>query len=194
MTIRIVHELLGFYLIVTLMATSLAKLRNWQTSAVGLQWEKVIPAFIAPTAIVVAAITELSLSTLLMLGVEPFLTGCATAGLFLLFGIYRLAVSVRTGSVTCTCAGVIRTESAAVSAIVGTLLASVLQVCFALIWACLSNHEPSDFEVIAVAAWSAPIVALVIGMGRHSTPSSGDDKVRSNLSDESESAKAGLGA
>ena len=88
--VEILRTLIASYLIATLGATALAKLRNRRVSSVGMQRERVIPARAAPAVIVTVAFAELSLATLLMLGAAPVATGIATAALFVLFAGYRL--------------------------------------------------------------------------------------------------------
>jgi len=164
---EIAYELIGLYLVVTLVATSLAKLKNWRMSALGVLWEKVISARLAAATIIVVSVVELSLAAGLTLGRTPFLAGYATAALFLSFGCYRLAVAAKTSFITCTCAGNIRMNQATFPAMIGMVFASVVQAGLAWAWAFLGSAEhESSLHVIAVAAWVAPLVALVRGWRR----------------------------
>jgi uncharacterized membrane protein len=102
---KTLHVLAACYLILTLSATSLAKLRRWRTTSIALIRESVVPAVLAPGVIIGVVLLELTLSTLLLLAVEPVVTGWAAISLLAVFGLYRLAVATRTKFPMCACAG-----------------------------------------------------------------------------------------
>jgi hypothetical protein len=81
----------GCYLTLTFTAAALAKLRTWRGSALSVIRERVLPARLAVPTVVTVALTELTLSTLVMLGEARAATGFAIVGLFACFGGYRLA-------------------------------------------------------------------------------------------------------
>jgi len=62
--------------------TSLAKLKNWRMSALGVRWGKIVPARLAATTIIVVSVAELLLAAALTLGRAALLVGYVTAVLF----------------------------------------------------------------------------------------------------------------
>jgi hypothetical protein len=151
------RTLAAAYLIATLSATSLAKLRNWRVASVGILRERVIPYRAATAVIILVAFAEFLLATILMLRVEPEMTGFATAGLFLAFGGYRLVVAAKTKSLNCICAGTTRSDPASVAAVTGTVVACLLQAALACTLAMLSGHPSGNLlEILPIIAWAAP--------------------------------------
>lgn len=160
MTLAILGEVVGCYIIVTLVATSLAKLRTWRSTSVALVREAVIPAAFTPTVVIGIAITEFALATALVIGLRP--VGYAVASLFIVFGGYRLAVLAKTKSLICGCAGVTQINQATPAAITATCATSLIQACFGCLWA-LAPGSVGDFRLAAMAAWSAPFIILARG-------------------------------
>jgi hypothetical protein len=165
--VAIVDELAGIYLVVTLTATSLAKLRNWRMTALGVRWERIIPRRFAVIVVIGVSVIELSLATALTLHYRPLLVGIAIAALFLAFGCYRLMVAVTTGFATCTCAGKVRTAEASLPAVVGAAAACAAQCSISLLWARLGNvHPASSMRLLTLGAWVPACTAVICGMRR----------------------------
>lgn len=68
---EIFRTLIAAYLIATLSATALAKIRNYRVASIGIQRERIIPAKAALALTFSLAITEFTLATLLMTGTAP---------------------------------------------------------------------------------------------------------------------------
>ena len=166
---KLLCALAASYLIATLSATSLAKLKNWRIASVGILRERVVPRRAAPAIIITVAVTELVLATLLMLGAEPRATGFAAAGLFLAFCGYQMAVAVRTNSLICTCAGTARTDPASPPAVAGAGLACVIQAGLACMLAVAGGRPGGNIlDLLAVTAWAAPLITFLAGTRRRS--------------------------
>lgn len=160
----IAHELIGLYIVVTLVATSLAKLKNWRMSALGVRWGRIVPARLAATTIIVVSVAELLLAAAFTLGRAALLVSYAAAVLFFSFGCYQLVVAAKTRLATCTCAGNIKMSQATLSAMIGAVLASVVQASLALAWAFLGSAEHgATLQIVTVSAWIPSLVALVQG-------------------------------
>ncbi len=164
--VEILRTLIASYLIATLGATALAKLKNRQVTSVGILRESVIPARVAPAVTVTLAIAEFSLATLLMLGTEPVATGFAAAALFVLFAGYRLTTAVRTKSLMCSCAGTIRTDPASPPAVAGASLACLILAALACMLALLGRPAGYPVNLLAVVAWTTPLASLIMGTRR----------------------------
>jgi hypothetical protein len=177
-TVELFRTLIISYLIVTLGSTSLAKFKSWRTTSAGILRESVVPVKVATAVVIIVAVIELSLATLLMLGVEPAATSIATAGLFLSFGAYRMAVAARTSFLMCTCAGTLRAERASPPAVAGAILACLIQASLAGILI-LVGHRPGLglYDFPPVAAWMAPFIAFVVGTRRRDGGSHLDDRL-----------------
>ncbi|MGH3190646.1 MAG: MauE/DoxX family redox-associated membrane protein [Streptosporangiaceae bacterium] len=161
---EIFPALITAYLIVTLSATSLAKFRNRRIAVVGILRERVVPYHAATAVIIMVAFTELLLATALMLQVKPEVTGFAAASLFFTFCAYRLVVALRTKSLICVCAGTSRTDPASLAAVVGTVVACLLQAALACTLAVLDEHPAGiPFRALFIVAWLAPFGACLIG-------------------------------
>ncbi len=161
------QELAASYLIITLTATSLAKLRRWRSASIAVAREAVIPVSIAPFAVVGVALAELTLSTLMMLAVRPLLVGCAATILFVLFGGYRLIVTRRTGLVTCSCAGASQSSALTGGAIAAVLLTSASQAAIACWWMFgAKQHGLNSLQLVGIVAWLAPFAGLYVGIRR----------------------------
>lgn len=161
MIVEALRQLAACYLIVTLVATSLAKLRRWRASSIALAREAVFPASIAPHVIIGVALAEFALATLLMLRAAPVETGCATAVLFVLFGGYRLVAVTRSKSLGCPCAGVARIGRATPQGVAAAAAASVFQAGMACAWA--FGGSADGLDLVGVIAWLAPFAVLLTG-------------------------------
>lgn len=169
MIIGLLQEIAALYLIVTLTATSLAKLRRWRATAIALIREAVIPVAVAPAVVITVALLELALSGLMVLGVEPFLTGLSAAIMFISFSGYRLVSMTRTKSLTCACAGTVVVQAATPQAVTAALITSVLQTAMACSWMFTRNsHSLGMFELARIVALAAPFAVLCIGSYRRS--------------------------
>lgn len=171
--VEILRTLIASYLIATLGATALAKFKRRQVTSAGILRESVIPARFIPAVTVTLAITEFSLATLLMLGVEPVPTGFAAATLFVLFAGYRLIVAAKTNSLTCSCAGTIRTHPASLPSVTGASLSCLILAALACMLVFLGPPAGYPVKFLAIAAWVAPLASTLIGarrgMGRPNT-------------------------
>jgi hypothetical protein len=175
--VELIRTLVASYLIATLSATSLAKLKNWRTVSVGVLREMVIPRRAASATIVTVAAVEFLLATLLMLGVQPAVTGFVAAALFLTFGGYRVAVAVRTKSLICTCAGITQSDPASPPAVAGVGFACHLQAGLACTLALLGGRPGGNLlALLTVAAWIAPFITLLTGNWRQSGRLEIDDR------------------
>jgi hypothetical protein len=166
--VEFVRAIIAAYLIVTLAATALAKLRNWRASSVSVMREGVIPPRAAGAVVIALAAVELLLATLFMLGIQSTVTGFAGTGLFLAFCGYQLLVTAKTNSLRCSCAGTSRTDPASLPAIAGTTLACLAQAALACVLALAGGRPGGNLELIAVAAWAAPIIVALAGLMRRS--------------------------
>lgn len=162
---QVLHELCACYLIFTLAATSLAKLRRWRSSSLSVMREQIIPVPAAIAVTIAVALLELVLSTLMMLEAYPLLTGLVTCSLFLVFGCYRLAVAARTRSLMCACAGSPQYSPATLQAVMATIAGSLFMIGVACYWTLAGNHgEMNAFSSAGVVAWVAPFAALLGGL------------------------------
>lgn len=162
---QLVHAIIAAYLIVTLTATALAKLKNWQVASAGVARESVFPTRIAPIVIFGVAVAELVLATFFMLGFQSSVSGFTGTGLFLAFLGYQLLVARRTNSLMCACAGTSRTDPASLPAVTGTTVACLMQasLCCALP---LTGSATGVFHLAVIIAWLIPIVLFVAGLFR----------------------------
>jgi hypothetical protein len=153
------------YLILTLTATSLAKLRMWRAVSLSLTRQQVIPARLSVLVTLGTVFTELALSTLLALRVAPAVTGFLTAGVLVVFGVYRLASAARTRSLMCVCAGFERANPMTPQNVGSLVLSCLTQVALACLWA-LGPRQPGSAALLAVsiAVWCLPFAALVRGV------------------------------
>jgi hypothetical protein len=177
MAVQILHQGCACYLIFTLTATSLAKLRRWRSSSLSMMREQVIPIRAAVGVTIAAALLELALSTLLMLEETPLLTGLATSILFLAFGFYRLAVAARTKSLMCACAGSPQYGPATPRAVTATVVSFLFMIGVACCWTFTETHGTTALRSVGVVAWFAPFVVLFIGLfGRSRGPATGNQE------------------
>jgi hypothetical protein len=165
---ELVRALAASYLTATLSATSLAKLKSWRISSVGILRERVIPQRAAPAVILTVAVAEFVLATFLMLGIEPRETGFTATGLFLAFCGYQMAVAVKTRSLICTCAGTTRTDPASPAAVAGTGLACIIQASLACTLALSGGRPGGNLVLLTVAAWAIPLITFLAGVWRRS--------------------------
>jgi hypothetical protein len=167
MLAQVAREAAGGYLVVTLVATSLAKLRNGRQASRAVRRERVVPAGMAPLVIGGVAAAELGLATLMALGTEPAVTGSAVMVLFLLFAGYRvLAASrkARTDSYTCPCVGVPLTSEAAPRAVAAAVAACVIQAGLACGWGLAGRGGAGPVGVPLVVAWAVPFAVCSAGL------------------------------
>lgn len=167
MLAQVAREGAGCYLVVTLVATSLAKLRSGRQASRGLRRERVVPARTAPLVIGGVAAAELALATLMALGAEPVITGSAVVVLFLLFAGYRvLAASRKTqlDSYTCPCAGVPLANEASPRAVVAAVAACVIQAGLACGWALAGQARGGLVDVPLAVAWAVPFAVCAAGL------------------------------
>lgn len=174
--VEILRTLIASYLIATLGATALAKLKNRRVASAGMLRERVVPAGAVPVILVMVAIAEFSLATLLTFGIQPVMTGFATAGLLMVFAGYRLAVAVRTKKLTCSCAGAIKTDPASPPAVAGAILACLMLAALACLLVFLGRPGGYPVNLLAVAAWTVPLASLVRGAWQAPTGSGTDDR------------------
>jgi hypothetical protein len=162
------RALAAAYLIATLSATALAKLKSWRVSSVSVLREGVIPPRAATAVTVAVAAVEFLLATLFMLGTDPAVTGFAATGLFLAFCGYQLLVAARTNSLICTCAGTTRSDPASPPAVAGTVLACLLQAALACTLALVGGRPGGTLGLLTITAWAAPIIVFLVGLLRQS--------------------------
>lgn len=162
--LKILQESAACYIILTLMATSLAKMINWRASAIAVIREDVVPARIASVTVIFVTILELSLATFLFLGIARVLVSGAAVILFVSFGAYRLAVAVRTRSLMCACAGYARYNPATPPALASIIFTSISQATIAsILFLPAAGHDAKNATVVRFIAWSLPFAVLIIG-------------------------------
>jgi hypothetical protein len=154
----------GAYLVATFTATGLAKLRSRRAAAAGLISENVIaPAFAAATVVGISAI-ELILALLCITDTQTFAIGIFAAALFLSFGAYRVLSTIRTGRVSCSCTGAVRSSQVTVPDILGALSASLTQAAIACAWALSSPPSQTTLEVFLALVALIPLTAFCAGI------------------------------
>lgn len=158
-----VRELCGFYVVLTLSATGLAKLWSLRRASRGVSAEGVIPAAVAPGLVGMVSVTEVALAGLFVAGAQARLVGFTAALLFLGFGAYKVAVVARTGLSSCNCTGTTIAYKATRPNVFGAVAASVIQATAAFAWAILPADSTSYFSVIGLIALSIPIIVVLFG-------------------------------
>jgi hypothetical protein len=154
------------YIVATLAATGLAKLKNFRVTSAGIGRESVIPTWASKIVAIGTALIELALALLFTLAVQPRLVGLAGTALFLVFGGYQLLVAAKTNSLMCSCSGAERTDPASLPAVAGTVFACLFQAALSLVLA-LSVVRPSMiFHGFAIVALSVPVITFFIGARR----------------------------
>lgn len=163
---EIFRTLIAAYLIATLSATALAKIRNYRVASIGIQRERIIPAKAALALTFSLAITEFTLATLLMTGTAPEVVSLSAAALFTVFAGYRTMVAIKTKSLTCACAGSIRTDPASAPSVAGAGTAVLIMA--ALSCALIFLGPPASYPIssLAVFAWITPVFACIVGAVR----------------------------
>jgi hypothetical protein len=180
---QVLHELCACYLILTLTATSLAKLRRWRSSSLSVMREQVIPLRAAVVVTIAVALLELTLSTLLVLEIHPLLTGCITVSLFFAFGCYRLAVAARTRSLMCACAGSPQYSPATFHAVMATVVSFLFMISVACCWTFVgSNGKLNTFSIAGIVAWVVPFAILFVSLFGRQRRSASDEESRRVLS------------
>jgi hypothetical protein len=168
--VQLVRAIVTAYLIITLSATALAKLKNWRIASAGVTRENVIPARAASAVILAVSAAELLLATFFMLDFQPKLCGLTAMGLFLAFLGYQLLVAARTNSLMCACAGVTRTDPASLPGVTGTAVSCLIQAVLSFVLA-LTGAATGVFRLLAIIAWIIPIILFAAGFfRRHRQP------------------------
>lgn len=160
MTLAILRDIAACYLVVTLVSTSLAKLRTLRPTSVGLVSEAVIPEALAPAAVIAVSAVEVALAAALVAGLQA--AGYAVSALFITFGGYRIAVLATTKTIRCGCAGVPRVSAATPAAIAAACTTSLVQAGLGLLCALVPSGS-RYFLLGALAAFLAPVVLLARG-------------------------------
>ena len=163
---EIVHALVASYLIATLAATVLAKLKNWRHASMSVTRESIIPHRAATTTVITVAIMELLLAAVFALGIEPAVAGFAGMGLFLAFCGYQLLVAAKTNSLMCSCAGTARTDPASPPAVAGTTISCLVQSALCCVLAITHTHPSILFYLFTVPAGIIPVTLLLAGLLR----------------------------
>lgn len=163
---EVAHALIAGYLAFTLSATALAKLKEMRTALIGVQRERVMPSWAAGPLVAVLIAVEFSVATLLMCGTAATATAYSTAVLFALFAAYRAAVAVKTKSLTCSCAGKIRTDPASFPSVTGAIAACLIMAALAFGMSRLGPPVGYPLAFIPELSWILPPIALAIG-SRH---------------------------
>lgn len=158
-----VRELCGFYLVLTLSATGLAKLWSLRRASRGVAAEGVIPAAATTAIVSMVAVIEVVLAGLFVVGSEARLVGFTAALMFLGFGAYKVAVVARTGLSSCNCTGTTIAYKATRPNVFAAVVVSVVQAMMAFTWAVLSDGSESHFSAIGLIALSIPIIVVLLG-------------------------------
>lgn len=163
---EIVRALIASYLIATLAATALAKLKNWRHASMSVTRENVIPQRAATVAVIAVATMELLLAAVFALGIAPAVAGFAGMGLFLAFCGYQLLVAAKTNSLMCSCAGTARTDLASPPAVAGTAISCLVQSALCGVLAITHDHPGVIFYLFTVTAGVVPVAVLLAGLFR----------------------------
>jgi hypothetical protein len=131
--------------------------------------ENIIPRRMAPPIIIAVSLTELTLATLLATDFRPMISGAATAGLFLCFGGYKVAVAAKTGNLACSCAGAGTVYKATRPGVLATVAAAMTQAAFSLSWATIHSSPNRIFGVLTLLAFFIPVTAFLTGFYRSRT-------------------------
>jgi hypothetical protein len=163
----LLRDVAACYLIVTLAATGLAKLRRWRTASVVLVRDAVIPPAIVPGVVIAVSLSELVLSVFLAAGVELFLTEVAVAALLTAFSIYRMVAAANSKALACGCSGAIRSVRRTAQTVSATALGSAWQVAMALALIATGTQHGGQWSALArMSALLVPFIALLIGHTR----------------------------
>ncbi len=154
------------YIVATLAATGLAKLKNFRVTSEGISRESIIPTWATRVVVIGTALLELVLALLFTLAVQPRLVGLAGTVLFLIFGGYQLLVAAKTNTLMCSCAGTKRTDPASLPAIVGTVLACLFQAALSFILALFAVRANMIYHALAMVAFVVPVTTFFIGVLR----------------------------
>ncbi len=163
---EIIRTLISAYLIATLSATAIAKLKNRRPVTVSIQRESVIPVRSAAAFTLILVIVEFSLATLLTFDIAPTATDSAAAAIFILFAGYRVTVAVKTKSMTCSCSGIIQTDPASFPSVGGASFACLILAALACTLMLVGKPAGYPANLILVMAWISPSVSLVVGARR----------------------------
>ncbi|GAB3968853.1 hypothetical protein GCM10029978_039060 [Actinoallomurus acanthiterrae] len=169
-----ISALSGAYLVGTFTSTGLAKLRRRKAATIGLISEAVIPEKFAHITVLCLSTLELTITTLVVMGIDAFMVGLLTAVIFFIFGIYRSLSAVKTGRISCSCAGTARRSNASISKISGMLFASLVQAAIACIWAFDPISPNGKAEVFLTFVAIIPVALFCIGFIPERRKSAGD--------------------
>jgi methylamine utilization protein MauE len=154
----VLREVAGNYLIITLSATGLAKAQEWRNTSHRIAVEGVLPRSTAFAATVTISAAEVALAALLAARQFPRTIGFMTAGLFIAFAAYKLAVVAKTGKDSCNCTGTNLTYKATRPGIVASISASLVQAGCGCTWAVVPASRETALAFLSAAVFSIPIV------------------------------------
>jgi len=158
-----IREFAGFYLVLTLTATGLAKLRMRRVTINSLRVEGVIPrSLVAPVVVAVSA-AEILLAVSIVSRRYPLAFGLATAAVFVAFGGYKMAVVIRTGWTSCSCTGTSIAYKTTRPAVVATILVPLIQAALACLWAFLPQTGSAAISGVLVLALVVPVLFFLRG-------------------------------
>lgn len=166
LVLLIAREVAALYLVFTLATTGLAKAKSWRSTSIGVSSERVVPRGLAVPLTISLVIVEVLLATLIASRVAPEAVGLAVAGLFVAFGIYKVAVGLRHGMSGCSCAGVKMSYIATPSGVAATVLASVLQATLGCFYAFVPPSAGGLLGTLPALGLILPLVAFVKGLSR----------------------------
>lgn len=139
----VISMVAGVYLVATFTATGLAKLRRRKGVEAGILAEGIISRTVAPAVVVGLSLIELTIASLVATGVKPFAVGIMTASIFSVFCFYRLISAIKTGRISCSCAGSPRSSKASILGASGVITSSLIQAGVGVLWALGSgSHSP----------------------------------------------------
>lgn len=167
----ILRAIIAAYIVATLAATSLAKLKGWRLASANLTRESVIPRSVTTVTLIVVALTEFTLSILLASNIQPILIGAATATLFLIFCAYQLLVAARTNFLMCSCSGTLRTDPASPPAIAGTVSACLIQAAMSISLVIIADRPGPAYYLLTTTAWLIPVGIFFINLIRRTETS-----------------------
>jgi hypothetical protein len=159
-----VSAIVGAYTVATFTSTGLAKLTRHKAASVGLLTEAVVPESLARTTVLCVSALELILAVLFVTTVQVFAVGIFTAVLFLAFGAYRILSTIRTGRISCSCAGSARSRNASLPGILGMLFAALVQSGIACVWAFSPPPHGGTIKVFLALVALIPFTAYGIGI------------------------------
>jgi len=158
-----VRDFAGFYLVLTLTATGLAKFRMRRVTTNSLRVEGVVPPSLTAPVVMAVSATEILLATCIVSGRRPLALGLATAAVFVAFGGYRLAVVIKTGWTSCSCTGTSIVYKATRPTVVAAILVPLLQAALAILWAFGPPTGSAASSGVLVLALVVPVLFFLRG-------------------------------